>query len=155
MHATLPLTLRGDRVALSDLELHHHAIRMRPDAVPETLAFYRDVLGLQPDPGARDIPDVPLFWFDCENDAQIHVFAVEGVSKYARQPDRDPFAAHVALGVPDILAAREELDRLGVPYWYAGREERQQVFIDDPNGNRVELHQTGTCRCKQHARPPA
>jgi catechol 2,3-dioxygenase-like lactoylglutathione lyase family enzyme len=141
-------------MALKGLELHHHAIRMRPDAVEDHYAFYHGVLGLEADPGARDIPDVPLFWMDCENDTQIHMFAVDGVSKYARQADRDPFAAHVAFGVADIVKARGELDRLGVPYWYAGRNERQQVFIDDPSGNRVELHQIGTCRCKRTSRPP-
>jgi catechol 2,3-dioxygenase-like lactoylglutathione lyase family enzyme len=140
-------------MALSGLELHHHAIRMRPDSVDTSLAFYRDVLGLSPDPGAVEIPDVPLFWMDTGNDTQIHLFAVEGVSKYARQPDRDPFMTHVALGVPDILAAREELDRLGVDYWHAGRDERQQVFMSDPNGNMVDLHQIGTCRCKRGSRP--
>jgi catechol 2,3-dioxygenase-like lactoylglutathione lyase family enzyme len=140
-------------MALSGLEIHHHAVRMRPDTIDETLYFYRDVLGLQPDPGARDIPDIPLFWMDTANDTQIHLFAVEGTSKYARQPDRDPFMSHVAFGVPDIETALEELDRMGVAYWTAGRDERRQAFIDDPNGNMVEVHQIGTCRCKQHSRP--
>ena len=140
-------------MALKGLELHHHAVRMRPGLEREHLAFYQDVLGLQPDPGSREIPDVPLFWMDLENDTQIHMFSVDGVSKYARQPDRDPFAVHVALGVPDIEEAKAELDRLGVEYWRAGRDESQQVFIDDPSGNRVELHQIGTCRCKHSDRP--
>jgi catechol 2,3-dioxygenase-like lactoylglutathione lyase family enzyme len=142
-------------MALSGLELHHHAVRMRPDAVDETLAFYTGVLGLQPDPGSRQIPDVPGMWLDCANDAQIHVFGVDGVSKYARQPDRDPFTAHVALGVPDIATAKQELDRLGVSYWKAGRDERQQVFLYDVSGNMIELHQIGTCRCKASSRPAA
>jgi catechol 2,3-dioxygenase-like lactoylglutathione lyase family enzyme len=133
---------------LRGVELHHHAVRMRPDAVASSLAFYRDVLGLEPDRGAPEIPDMPLFWMNCADGGQIHMFAVEGVSKYARQPDKDPFATHVALGVPDIEEAKAELDRQGVKYWRAGRDERQQLFIDDPSGNRVELHQIGTCRCK-------
>jgi len=140
-------------VALSGLELHHHAVRMRPERVEETLHFYRDVLGMTPDPGARPIPDVPLYWMDAENDTQLHVFAVEGISKYARQPDRDPFSHHVAFGVPDVKAAKAELERMGVEYWRAGRDERQQLFLDDGNGNMIELHQTGTCRCKRSSRP--
>ena len=88
---------------------------MNDGKADEHLTFYRDVLGLSPDPGARDIPDIPLFWMDCGNDTQIHMFEVDGVSKYARQPDRDPFATHVALGVPDIEAAKSELERLGIP----------------------------------------
>ena len=135
------------------VELHHHAIRMRPDAVEASQGFYQGVLGLGSDPGARDIPGIPLFWFDAANDAQIHIFAVEGVSQYARQPDRDPFAVHVAFGVPDVAKAQQELDEMGMAYWYAGRDEKRQLFLDDPSGNRVELHQTGACRCKASSRP--
>ena len=139
-------------MALTGLELHHHAVRMRPDAVDATLAFYRDILGLEPDPGTRQIPDVPLFWMDTANGTQIHLFAVEGQSKYATEPDRDPFTEHVAFGVPDIAAAREELERLGTSYWTAGRGERLQVFLYDLTGNMVELHQIGTCRCDRGSR---
>jgi catechol 2,3-dioxygenase-like lactoylglutathione lyase family enzyme len=140
-------------MSLSGLEIHHHAVRMRPDAVERQRVFYTDVLGLTADPGARDIPDVPLFWMDTDNDTQVHMFAVEGVSKYAASPERDPFTSHVAFGVPDIEAAKVELDQLGVDYWSAGRGERQQVFMNDPSGNMVELHQIGTCRCQKGSRP--
>jgi catechol 2,3-dioxygenase-like lactoylglutathione lyase family enzyme len=126
---------------------------MRPDAAESTISFYRDVLGLVPDPGTRKIPDIEGYWLDCANDAQIHVFGVEGTSKYARRPDQDPFTPHVAFGVPDILAAKEELERNGVTFWTAGRDERQQVFLTDVSGNMIELHQTGTCRCKRNSRP--
>ena len=49
-------------MALTGLQLHHHAVRMRPDAAAETLTFYRDVLGLTPDEGAREVHGIPLFW---------------------------------------------------------------------------------------------
>jgi catechol 2,3-dioxygenase-like lactoylglutathione lyase family enzyme len=139
-------------MALTGLELHHHAVRMKPDAAEQTLRFYEDVLGLSPDPEARDIPGVPLYWMDTANGTQIHVFGVEGTSRYARQPDRDPFTEHVAFGVTDIVAAREELDRLEVSYWRAGRDEAQQLFLYDYSGNMIELHQIGTCRCNRHTR---
>ncbi|NDJ87907.1 MULTISPECIES: VOC family protein [Mycolicibacter] len=139
-------------MALQGLELHHHAVRMNPDAAEKSLRFYRDVLGLQPDPAARDIPGVPLYWMDTANGTQIHLFGVEGVSQYARSPENDPFVEHVAFGVPDIVAARAELDRLEVSYWRAGRDESQQLFLYDDSGNMVELHQIGTCRCDRTAR---
>lgn len=125
---------------------------MAPSGVDATRDFYSEVLGLSADPGSRQIPDIPGFWFDVTNDAQIHVFAVDGVSKYARQPDRDPFTQHIALGVPDITAAREELERLGVEHWRVGRDDAAQVFLYDPRGNMIELHQNGTCRCKRSDR---
>lgn len=140
-------------MALTGLELHHVAVRMRPDLVDESLAFYSGVLGLEPDPETRQIPGVPGVWLDAGDAGQVHVFGVEGVSQYARQPDRDPFTRHIALGVPDVRAAREELERLGVDHWRAGRDERQQLFLYDPSGNMLELHQTGTCRCRRGDRP--
>lgn len=134
-------------MALRGLELHHHAVRMRPDAVAETLTFYQDVLGLKADEQAREIPGIPLFWMSTEDGAQVHVFGVEGVSQYAREPGQDPFTEHVAFGVPDIAEARAELDRLEVRYWKVGKAEDQQLFLYDATGNMIELHQIGTCRC--------
>jgi catechol 2,3-dioxygenase-like lactoylglutathione lyase family enzyme len=133
-------------MALRGLELHHHAIRVRPGTEDETVRFFGDVLGLARDPETRAIPDVPTHWMDAGR-AQIHLFAVDGVSTYARTPERDPFTPHVALGVPDIVEAKAELERLGVEHWRVGRDERQQVFVNDPSGNMIELHQIGTCRC--------
>ena len=43
-----------------------------------------------------------------------------------------------------------ELDRLGVSYWTTKGvtgPEAEQVFVLDPFGNIIELHQEGTCRC--------
>jgi len=142
-------------MALTGLVLHHHAVRMRPDKVAETLNFYQDVLGLEPDPGARDVPDIPLSWLDTGNSTQIHVFGLEGISKYAKQPDQDPFTPHAAFGLPDIAAAKEELDRLQVPYWTSGRGAAQLVFVNDHSGNMIELHQIGTCRCDRLSRKNA
>jgi catechol 2,3-dioxygenase-like lactoylglutathione lyase family enzyme len=139
-------------MALRGLELHHQAVRMRPDAVDESLTFFRDVLGLEPDPGSPSIEDIPLFWMNLGNDTQLHMFAVDGVSRYARQPDRDPFWFHTALGVPDVEEAEKELERLGVEYWRIGRSEARQLFMRDPSGNMIELHQIGTCRCTSGAR---
>lgn len=139
---------------LTGLELHHAALRMRPDEVDATLHLYRDVLGLAPDPGTRRIPGIPGTWFDAANDAQLHVFGVEGVSQYASSAQEDPFSPHVAFGVPSVADALEELRAAGVEHWTAGRGERQQVFLSDPSGNLVELHQTGTCRCRRTDRPP-
>jgi catechol 2,3-dioxygenase-like lactoylglutathione lyase family enzyme len=140
-------------MALTGLELHHAAVRMRPQLVDETLQLYRDVLGLVPDPGTRQIPNIAGVWLDAVNDAQLHVFAVEGVSEYAASEDQDPFSPHVAFGVPSVADALAQLEADGVEHWTAGRGERQQIFLKDPSGNMMELHQIGTCRCKQTARP--
>lgn len=143
-------------MAVTVLELHHHGIRVRPDETDRALAFYRDVLGLTPDPGRPNIPGIPGYWMDCGNDTQIHLMGCEGPSRYARGPGQDPTRLHVALAVPDVREAKRELDRLGVTYWTLQSvvgPDLEQVFMDDPHGNLIELHQIGTCRCKQSARP--
>jgi catechol 2,3-dioxygenase-like lactoylglutathione lyase family enzyme len=129
-------------MALQVLELHHHGIRVGPTAedVKKALGFYHDVLGLSPDPGRPHIPSIDGHWMDVGGTSQIHLMGVDG----------DSSRPHVALAVPDIQEAKKELDRLGVGYW-VGRgivgPESQQVFMDDPFGNMIELHQVGTCRC--------
>ncbi len=138
-------------MALSGLELHHAAMRIRPGTEAVTEQFFAEVLGLRPDPGAREIPGIPLYWMDV-GDTQVHLFAVEGASQYARTPDRDPFTRHIAFGVPDIRAAQAELQQLGTSHWKAGRDDTMQVFTYDPTGNMIELHQIGTCRCRSTGR---
>jgi catechol-2,3-dioxygenase len=56
----------------------------------------------------------------------------------------------VALAVPDIQEAKNELDRIGQAYWSitgVTGPNAEQVFMHDPAGNIIELHQAGTCRC--------
>jgi catechol 2,3-dioxygenase-like lactoylglutathione lyase family enzyme len=62
----------------------------------------------------------------------------------------------VALAVADIQEARAELDRLGVKYWLTEGvvgPQSQQIFMHDPAGNMIELHQADTCRCVTARRP--
>ena len=50
----------------------------------------------------------------------------------------------------DIQEAKTELERLGVEYWVADSvvgPQSQQIFMHDPFGNMIELHQADTCRC--------
>ncbi len=147
-------------MAVKVLELHHHGIRIGPSEpeVKEAFAFYHDVLGLCPDPGRPHIPTIDGYWMDVGGTAQIHLMGVDGQSKFAQGPGNDPASPHVALAVPDIQEARRELDRLGVDYFFTERivgPESQQIFMKDPFGNMIELHQVGTCRCVTAGRQPA
>jgi len=147
-------------MAIKVLELHHHGIRVGPNEaeVEKAMAFYRDVLGLSPDPGRPQIPSIPGFWMDVGGTAQIHLMGVSGMSKFAQGPGRDPSLPHVALAVPDIQEAKKELDRLGVDYWFTRGivgPDSEQIFLRDPAGNMIELHQIGTCRCNTAARSGA
>jgi catechol 2,3-dioxygenase-like lactoylglutathione lyase family enzyme len=139
-------------MALTGLELHHHGIRIDPERADESIAFYRDVLGLDGDPARPDNPSFRGAWLDLDNDTQIHLMGTTGVSPFALDADHDPARPHVALGVPDLAAATAELDRLGIEHWSLGDGPMAQVFIADPSGNAIELHQIGTCRCKRSGR---
>ena len=51
----------------------------------------------------------------------------------------------------DIVATRKELERLGVQYWVIeglASPDSTQVFMNDPCGNMLELHQFDKCRCR-------
>jgi catechol 2,3-dioxygenase-like lactoylglutathione lyase family enzyme len=142
------------------IELHHHGIRIgpKPDEVKKALGFYQDVLGLSPDPGRPHIPTIDGYWMDVGGTAQIHLMGVDGQSKFAETPDKDPSRPHVALAVADIQEARQELDRLGVSYWVTRGvvgPASQQIFMKDPFDNMIELHQADTCRCVARTRPAA
>ncbi len=141
-------------MAVKVLELHHHGIRIGPSEadVNTALAFYREVLGFVPDQGRPHMPGVPGFWVDVGGTAQIHLMGVAGTSKVARGEGKDPTNPHVALAVLDIQEAKRELDRLRVAYWTIvglTGPQAEQVFLSDPFGNMVELHQAGTCRCNK------
>jgi len=83
---------------------------------------------------------------------------VNGQSKFAKGPGRDPSTPHVALAVSDIQETRKELDRLGVDYWVAESvvgPQSLQIFMKDPFDNMIELHQIDTCRCVTSRRSAA
>jgi catechol 2,3-dioxygenase-like lactoylglutathione lyase family enzyme len=145
-------------MAVKVLELHHHGIRVgpSPEAVATARKFYGDVLGLDHDPGRPNIPTIDGYWMDVGGTAQIHLMGVDGLSKFAKGPGQDPSHPHVALAVADIQKTKKELDRLGVEYWVAESvvgPQSQQIFMKDPFGNMIELHQIDTCRCVTSRRP--
>ena len=54
--------------------------------------------------------------------------------------------------VPDIAEARAELDRLGATYFAMSAGPMTQLFVRDPSGNTIELHEEGSCRCERSRR---
>ena len=123
---------------------------IRPDQIP-------DFIGLKGDT-SDNIPGIPGYWMDCGNDTQIHIMGCDGMSRYAKGPKQDPTTLHVALAVPDVQEAKRELDRMGVKYWSIVSvvgPQLEQLFMDDPHGNLIELHEAGTCRCKKTVRKNA
>ena len=143
-------------MSLKIVELHHHAVRVSPtrSAAAETRRFYTDVLGLGTDDGPATPPGQPGHQINAGPAAQIHLIGIPGMTADAGS-GIDPTAPHVALAVASIAEARAELDRLGVRYRTMpgmSGPQSQQLFLADPAGNLIELHQLGTCRCTARSR---
>ena len=114
-----------------------HACVNTAAAPDETVAFYRDVLGLNVSPSRPDIPGVPGQWLDV-GDAQLHLIGLRSSG-----PALDPSRHHVCFGVSDLDAAVVALDAAGVQYVRSQQHQAarvvEQVFFTDPSGNVVEL----------------
>src|SRR5262245_35806492 len=160
MHAnTVFIREGGLTMTIKVVELHHHGIRIgtTSEEVDKARQFYGEVLGLETDSHRPNIPSIPGFWMyvgQGDNTAQIHLMGARGKSPMARSEKEDPTLPHVALAVEDIQEARKELDQRGIWYWsiqgLVGRNS-DQVFVQDPFGNVIELHQVeiGRASCRE------
>ncbi|HEX2890336.1 VOC family protein [Vineibacter terrae] len=144
-------------MAIKVLEIHHHGVRIGDSdrTLDDLRQFYTGVLGLESDSGRPDIPGIPGMWMNVGEVGQIHLIGGPSPSRLAQGPGKDPAGPHVALAVADIVAAKVELDRMGVSYWSlqgVTGPEAEQIFLTDPCGNMVELHQADKCRCRLKSR---
>jgi glyoxylase I family protein len=113
------------------LAVHHVSINV--DDVPAALAFYVDVLGLEP---RDDRPDFGFdgAWLDAGGQ-QVHLIAA---------PPPPGLGQHFAVLVDDLDTVVAELRDRGVEVSDPSPVGRSlQAFVSDPAGNLVELHQAG------------
>jgi class 3 adenylate cyclase len=142
-------------MTLKIAELHHLALRIPPgpDAAAASLRFYGEVLGLEADQSPWDRAEDGQR-VNAGPNAQIHL--MPGAPRNAaRAGEFDPATPHLALAVHAIDEAQAELDRMEVPYRVVhGRlgPDSRQLFLTDPAGNLIELHELGSCRCTARAR---
>jgi glyoxylase I family protein len=113
--------------------LNHVSLRIRD--LDRSRKFYEELVGLAPAPR----PDLgfPGVWYQVGS-SQLHLLAGE-----THMEPIDPTGPHFAVEVPDVEAVRRELDVRGVPYLAFGAT---QLWIRDPDGNVVEVIQTGAPR---------
>ena len=140
-------------MALKIVEIHHPALRIDGSelGLAANRAFYEGVLGLAADPKRPALPGIPGLWINVGEVGQIHLIGGEQPSPVAKGPGEDPTRPHIAFAVKDIVATRQELERMGVKYWVIEgltSPDSTQVFMNDPCGNMVELHQFDKCRCR-------
>ena len=100
-----------------------------------SIAFYRDLIGLEVIP--HEIEGNPLVWTKALDGGMVHLIEPR---------DGVPAGYHVALQVDDIDAALAAVNEAGIEIT-SGPGERangqRYFFIDDPDGNRVELATAG------------
>ena len=104
------------------------------DDVERTVAFYRDVVGLEN--GPRPDLGFPGAWMYASGRPILHISG--GRKKDDLRPGVIDHMAFSASGLGDVLA---RLDRMGIHYAHRRQAGAGtwQVFFFDPNGARVEL----------------
>ncbi len=151
--------------------LHHVSVIVADTA--RSLRFYRDLLGLAVDPSRPDL-GYPGAWLNVGT-RQIHLLQVpdpdpsprpmwrprlprrERVGAMSRrrvapQPVHGGRDRHFALWVTDLSKVIAALEAAGIDYRLS-RSGRRALFCRDPDGNAVELIETGNpIQAREHSR---
>lgn len=131
-------------MSIKVVELHHVGFGVTNAVADQMLDFYRDVLELPQDPTRWKIPGIYGSWINLPNGTQLHILGSDGPSPYAKGPGQDPVQNHIALAVEDVVAAEQELISRGIRYFTldnVASPTLKQLFVHDPAGNMVEIHQ--------------
>jgi glyoxylase I family protein len=111
-----------------------HASILVADA-SRSMAFYRDVLGLQPNDTRPDL-GYPGAWLDI-GEQQIHLIQLPNPDPVQGRPEHGGRDRHIAVAVSDIVELQQRLERNGVSFTKS-RSGRAAVFFRDPDGNAIE-----------------
>lgn len=117
-----------------------HHVSFRVSDLDRARAFYGDLLGLSP----IERPDFgfPGAWYQA-GEVQVHlIVAPPEVDTGSPPPGINPLANHAAFEIEDYRAVREALASRGVPLVETGAEVGQ-LFLQDPDGNVIELIRPG------------
>jgi len=107
----------------------------KPD---ETIAFYEQVLGLENRPQERPDFSFPGAWLFLGDTAVVHLNFIAHDDRFT---GRSAFN-HIAFEGSDFAGTCALLEDQGLEYRTSTRPEigLSQVFVDDPNGVRVEIN---------------
>ena len=120
-------------------------VNVQTTRLAETVAFYRDVLGLeQRDPPGLD-PALVQWMHDDTGHALIHVSTVGSLladGEGYREGGKTGAVHHVALNCWGHDAMVDTLERRGLPYRqnHVAVIDLKQIFVEDPNGVLIELN---------------
>ena len=105
------------------------------------LPFYRDVLGLEPDPQRPDL-GYPGAWLTLNDTQQIHLLQLPNPDPTTGRPEHGGRDRHGALAVHDLSVIEQRLIHHRIPFTLS-RSGRRALFCRDPDGNSWELIETG------------
>ncbi|MFB1487335.1 MULTISPECIES: VOC family protein [unclassified Thiocapsa] len=117
----------------------HHVSLIVADAA-RALDFYHGILGLELD---RERPDLsfPGAWL-WVGDQQIHLLELPNPDPVAGRPEHGGRDRHLAMRVSGLDEMTARLKSAGLAYTLS-RSGRRALFCRDPDGNALELIETG------------
>lgn len=104
--------------------------------VDTSLAFYRDLLGLEVDTSRPDL-GYPGAWLRIGNQ-QIHLIQLPNPDPKEERPEHGGHDRHVALQVDNIEELKTKLEGSVIKFT-TSKSRDNVVFIRDPDGNALEL----------------
>ncbi len=115
--------------------------RVRVSDLERSIGFYTDCLGFRVhsrsdrSPQGNQIVHLELL-------GNVHTIELTWSADYELNVPED--LMHFAIGVPDLVAFCDDLERRGIEIWPDGWREkfqtgRKMAFIDDPDGYEIEL----------------
>jgi glyoxylase I family protein len=130
------------------IRLHH--VNFCSTNVPAMDAFYRTVLGLEPEPSLQTVRVTAAGYagnvsFVTDGTTQLHLAERDlGVGFRTRNAINPLERGHIAFRTDDLEAFRQHLRDNGIPFSDYGAWAMngwEQIFFHDPEGNVVEVHQ--------------
>lgn len=123
---------------MGKIEAIHHVSLMVEDT-GRSLAFYRDLLGLEVVPERPDL-GYPGAWL-WVGDRQIHLIELPSPDPVEGRPGHGGRDRHLAMTVSDLDWLARRLDEAGIVYTRS-RSGRRALFCRDPDANALELIET-------------
>ncbi len=116
------------------LAIHHVSLIVADTA--RALAFYQDLLGLEPVPERPDLA-FPGAWL-WVGDQQIHLLELQNPDPVEGRPAHGGRDRHLAMRIGALAPLIARLEEANIPYTLS-RSGRRALFCRDPDGNAIEL----------------
>jgi catechol 2,3-dioxygenase-like lactoylglutathione lyase family enzyme len=119
--------------------IHHASLSVPPEAGQRTIAFYRDVIGLEPIPIPPTLGPHIIAWFRI-GDGELHLMT-------EASPNNASTRRHICFEVDDVASARSTIEAAGQPTQEAPPiAGRPRFFCADPADNLLEISEINDAR---------